>query len=266
MHLAIDDTYGPKKSGRSRYVTGNRRTHLGIIFKDAEVDEVRRYVAECLDYASQIIGRKIEEFHFVDLYNRQKQWANLAGDQNLGIFVTFAHIYSTYRWPIVIQTIDDRTLSESLRGQLKGKVDGLNLSKPADLSLVMLCYKIQCEYVSPGEPLHVLVDQGVGRQGSSFGKRLFKDWPGPFEGHFVSSKEEPLVQIADFVAYCINRSTVLALKEHRSETDNWFLKLVGTMGLNSPDIQLHTLPVNFGIAEFDEIHRLDRVAKGIERS
>ena len=43
------------------------------------------------------------------------------------------------------------------------------------------------------------------------------------------------------------------------------LQLVGGMHLNSPDLRILTLPANFGVAEFDEFHRIDRVAKGIEK-
>ena len=48
MHIAVDDTYGPKNFGKSKYVTGERRTSVGVVFKDDEVEYVRNQIRECL--------------------------------------------------------------------------------------------------------------------------------------------------------------------------------------------------------------------------
>lgn len=34
MHIAIDDTYGPTVETNSSYVTGDRRTHVAVVFPD----------------------------------------------------------------------------------------------------------------------------------------------------------------------------------------------------------------------------------------
>lgn len=262
MHIAIDDTYGPKTAIRSRYVTGNRRTHLGVIFDDSHVEHIRQQISGCLEYASELTGVAVKEFHFVDIYNRSKNWANLKGDQNLRLFAAFADIYSRFRWPVEIQTIDDRTLNSEQWNNLKGKIDGLDVSKRSDLSLILLCMNIKKKYASRGEDLSLLIDQGKGRPGRQFGEKLFENWPAKFEGRYVSS-EEPLMQIADFVAYCVNRSTILQMKEARTDIDAWFLDMVGNMGLNSSDLKRAVLPINFNIKEFDELHDKDRAIKGL---
>lgn len=263
MHIAIDDTYGPERVEKSRYVTGNRRSMVAVIFKDEEVKYVREQIVGCLKFISELLGHSVDEFHFTDIYNRRRGWACFHQDQNLRLFEAFAEIYRSNRWPIEIQTIDDRTLRGSALESMTGRSDGLDLSKRADLALVMLCLKIKRRYRPVEQPLCIWVDQGKGLPSQSFGKALFKDWPGKFEGKFVSSKE-PLVQIADFIAFCVNRSTALGLKDGRTKIDTWFLQLIGSMGLNSPDLPAWRLPINFGVDEFDEMHRLDRVAKGIE--
>jgi hypothetical protein len=72
LHIAIDDTYGPTGSTRSKYVTGARRTHVAVIFKDEEIEEVRQHLRNCLEYIGELLPRAPKEFHFVDIYNAQQ--------------------------------------------------------------------------------------------------------------------------------------------------------------------------------------------------
>jgi hypothetical protein len=34
MFIAVDDTYGPEQNTGSVYVTGERRTHVAVVFRD----------------------------------------------------------------------------------------------------------------------------------------------------------------------------------------------------------------------------------------
>jgi hypothetical protein len=74
LHIAIDDTYGPLTHGSSRYVTSKRRTQVGVLFEDNEVDHIRAQVRECLDFIHESTLERLDEFHFVDIYNRKGLW------------------------------------------------------------------------------------------------------------------------------------------------------------------------------------------------
>ena len=74
VHLAIDDTYGPITAAPSNYVTGARRTYVAVEFPDKGVDEIRTNVADCLSDIPKLLGISPSEFHFVDIYNRKKEW------------------------------------------------------------------------------------------------------------------------------------------------------------------------------------------------
>ena len=261
MHVVIDDSYGPASSSGSRFVTGSRRTHVALVLPDDEVDSYRSEIRACLSTASRLIGEEVGEFHFVDIYNRKAPWGRLVDGANLGVFGAFADIYRLYRWPVHIQTIDDRTLSDHGASFL-GKIDGLDMSDRADLSLLFLLFKIKCAY-SNELPLHLLVDEGGGKPGRELGREFFHDWVGPFSGRYASSREEPLLQLVDFLAYCINRVTHLALKENRTELDYRFVELVSGMGINCSDLTLKALPIGFTVQQFDELHEADRASKGI---
>ncbi|TJZ77535.1 DUF3800 domain-containing protein [Chitiniphilus eburneus] len=263
MHIAIDDTYGPEMGAGSSFVTSNRRTHVAVVFLDEEVQNIRKQTAECLAEIDKETGVKAKEFHFVDIYNRKPPWDKIKDQVNLRIFEFFASIYRRYQWPIFIQTIDDRTLGDHDIGGLVGKIEGLDLSDRADLSLLLLLLKLKNKFKEALVPITLFLDEGREKPGTAFGLEIFHDWPVSFNGCYSSSAAEPLLQIADFIAFCINRSTHLALKRSRSDVDAWFLNLVGEMRINCDDLKLHKLPRNFSIDDFDGLHMQDRAIKGL---
>jgi hypothetical protein len=264
MHIAIDDTYGPTKVGStSKYVTGARRTHVGVLFSDTEVEDIRSQLTSCLNEIKDIMSIEAEEFHFAHIYNKKRPWNFLEGDQNLSIFEFFADIYSKYRWPVMIQTIDERTLMDHGIQKIVGKLGKINLEEDSHLSLFFLMLKIKKQLKEHSEKLTILIDEGIGNTGQNFGVNVFYDWSESPNVRFEASKTEPLLQIADFIAYSINRCTHLMMKPEKSETDLWFLELIGNMGLNSEDVIVAQMSSNFQTKDFDEIHRLYMCDKGL---
>jgi hypothetical protein len=141
---------------------------------------------------------------------------------------------------------------------LIGRIDGLDLSNRSNLSLLWLLFKIKQRYRENQEPIHLIVDDGKSKAGANVGRQMFPDWSVAFHGSYASSIDEPLLQIADFIAYCINRST---MKRDRTEIDKWFLNLVVSMQINCSDIKVSVLPSGFSVSDFDEILELDRQQK-----
>lgn len=263
MHIAIDDTYGPEIGTESSFVTGNRRTHVAVVFPDEDVQDIRKQTAECLAEINQLTGIAAKEFHFVDIYNRKAPWDNLPDKANLRLFEFFAFIYRQNRWPVFIQTIDARTLGDHGIDGFAGEIEGLDLSSRANLSLIWLLIKVKSKFKKNPEPITLVLDEGEGKPGTPFGSKIFHDWPKSFNGHYSSSASEPLIQIADFIAFCINRSTHLGMKSRRSDVDTWFLNLVGEMKIDCDALKLNVFPKNFSVVDFDGAHLKDRATKGL---
>lgn len=266
MHIAIDDTYGPEIGTKSSFVTGDRRTHVAVVFPDEDVQNIRTQATECLDEIHKLTGVAAKEFHFVDIYNRKSPWDKLPDQANLRLFEVFASIYKHYRWPVLIQTIDTRTLRDHDIERLVGKIETLDLSNSADLSLLWLLIKIKIRFKKSPAPISLVLDECRKKPGTLFGSKIFHDWPESFNGRYSSSSAEPLLQIADFIAFCINRSTHLSIKSKRTDVDIWFLNLVGDMLIDCDDLKLNMLPKDFSVADFDGLHLQDRTAKGLQSS
>ena len=262
MHVVIDDTYGPDIDTHSIFVTGKRRTHVAVLFNDSIVDEYRFQLKQCIRSLQEFIEQPIVELHFIDIYNRNEPWDQLPEEANLDIFQAFAEIYAMYNWPVIVKTHDDRTLKDH-GVRLKGTLADFDLTDHSDLSLLRLLIAIKSEFKEQPEPLNFIIDEGKGKAGSSIDLGLFHDYPESVKGEYRSSSEEPLLQIADFLAYCINRSTHLQMKKKRTEIDNWFLGLVGSMRINSKDLKHIRVNDDFTVSSFDDLHLQDRKNKGI---
>lgn len=267
MHVAIDDTYGQAGNQNSRHVTARRRTHVAVAVPDSQVDWVRREIQDLLKFWNSRLGTAAAEFHFVDVLNRKGPWECLAtrADEtsraNLEVLSNFAQFYAKYQWRILVQTIDDRTLKDHRIRAFQGKIGRFDLSRRDDLSLLFLLLKVKRALAQ--EPLTIVADEGRGRPGAKFAPEVFSDWTQSYKGLYASSANEPLLQLADFLAFCINRATHLSYKEPRTELDDWFLSLVSQLRLNSDDLTSARLPRDFRAEDMDRVHDMDRLCKGL---
>src|SRR5260221_3155542 len=265
VHIAIDDTYGPVGPNKSRYVTGARRTHVAVLFQDDEVEVVRHELRSCLEFVGELLPHAPDEFHFVDVYNGYGCWAPLKVDgRNLRLIEAFCTIYASYRWPVMVQTIDDRTFRDHGIEGFKGTLDGLDLSDRQDLSLFLLCLKIKKKFTDNTAPLTGIVDEGKKKSNRRFGRWLFRDRK-RYSGYYAASIQEPLLQIADMMSFCINRVTHLSLKQHRTATDEEFLSMVTSMRIRSEDLSNIVLARDFTVEEIDRFHTMDRLRMGLEK-
>lgn len=263
MHVAVDDTYGPINAEPSKYVTGARRTYVAVEFPDHAVTDVRTNVANCLAEIPCLLGISPAEFHFVDIYNRNKEWKDVPGELNLRIFEFFAEIYRMHRWPVHVQTVDDRTLADhGMHFDLA--VDGIDLRERDGQALFFLLANVKQRVPRPPERLTVRIDAGRAQPGKPVATALFREWGDLYDGQYADSHLEPLIQIADFLAFSINRVTHLSLKPQRTDLDRWFLNLIGSMDILSADLVSTSLPPDFTTADIDAIHSADRKQKGLE--
>lgn len=263
MHIAIDDTYGPENVAPSKYVTGSRRTYVAVEFPDAIVEEVRNAVRDCLSELTALLGFAPEEFHFADIYNRRGLWAGCPKGANLAVFELFGQMYRSFQWKIHVQTVDDRTFADH-GVDFSGGIGDINLDERDGKALALLLLKFKQFIPSPPEPLVLRMDAGRGKPGAIFAQEFFRDWGDLYDGRYAASHEEPLIQIADFLAFIINRSTHLQIKPYRTELDLQFLDFVGRMDIQSVDLIRNVSDPAQISTDLDFVHLEDRRAKGLE--
>jgi hypothetical protein len=238
-------------------------THVAVWFEDDKVAEVRRQLRDCLDYMGELLPRAPKEFHFVEIYNGYGEWKPFKEDKrNLRLIEAFGSIYAMHRWPVMVQTVDDRTFRDYGIESFKGVLDGLDLSDRDDLSLLLLCLKIERRLTDVAVPLTVIVDEGKKKRNAAFGRDIFRNRQ-HYQGWYATSSQEPLLQIADLLAFCINRMTHLSLKDARTDTDREFIAVVNDMQIRSADLSPIAVSHDFTVEEIDRFHELYRSEMGL---
>lgn len=261
MYIAIDDTYGPSDGPKSRYVTGARRTWVAVEFDDDEVEELRSSIQNTLRAISSQFNISIQEFHFTDIYNRRSPWDQLPDQETLQIIEEFADLYFRHNWIVHIQTIDERTLEDHGIKSIIANVEGLNLENRDELALFFMLSKIKSRNENTLN-INLIIDEGLKKPNHAIGNLMFDSYV--FNGSFQSSSNDPLLQIADFLAFSINRSTYLALKDKRTDMDIWFLDLIASMKINSKDINYFSINENSSHDDLDYALKKHRWEIGIE--
>lgn len=261
MYIAIDDTYGPTNGPSSKYVTGARKTWVAVEFDDHEVAEIRSGIKNTLTAIKTQFNILVQEFHFTDIYNRISPWNQLPDRENLKIIEAFADLYYRNNWVVHIQTIDERTLKDHGIESIIAKPEGLNLKNRDELALFFMLSKIKSR-IGKSQNINLIIDEGLKKNNHQIGNLLFHGYH--FHGSFQSSSNDPLLQIADFLAFAINRCTHLMLKENRSETDLWFLDLIASMEINSTDINYFSINENSSSDDLDIALKKHRCELGLE--
>lgn len=123
--------------------------------------------------------------------------------------------------------------------------------------------QIRIAFKEQQPPLNLIIDQGARKPGHPFGTQFFSSWKSAFTGKYDSSTAEPLLQIADFIAFCINRITYIGLKGNLKEVDYQFLRMVEEMNINCDNLR-KLKNRGFTIAELDAAMAEDRKEKGLE--
>ncbi|AYM08933.1 hypothetical protein [Agrobacterium tumefaciens] len=263
MHIAVDDTYGPEGIIPTKYVTGARRTYVAVEFPDEQVSYIRENIRNCVTWLGEQLGTALPELHFSEIYNRRGPWKGCTTGVNLRVISFFAEIYRIHQWQVHVQTVDDRTFADH-NFDPDFVADGIDLSERDGRALFLLLLKVKDAAPPPPEPLVVRVDAGRQRAGTVFAPTVFREWGSFYDGSYQDSHVDPLLQMADFLAFCVNRCTHLATKQTIKELDIEFLHMIAQMRIQSEDIKQFESTMGSIREDFDRFHFEDRVGKGLE--
>jgi len=271
MHIAIDDTYGTAGNDNSVYVTKNRRTHVAVIVDDKFVSLLRKNISDYLQELNLVLGIQVKEFHFADIYNRKHDWKCLIDNNltsNIAIFQRFAALAIKFKIKFVVQTVDDRTIKDHGNELIKLSLPNFDTKKYEDLSLLMLLLKLRIRCKKSLENVVLFMDEGRKPAKTPFANEIFSGVVASYNGMYQSSDLEPLLQMADFIAFCINRSTHLQVKEPRTAFDNDFLYFMQFIHFLDPDdneMRRAVITNKAKTIHTDILHWIDRIDKGMKK-
>jgi hypothetical protein len=221
----IDDTGSPGLSTPG--LRGQRKTWVAVLVPPHLVADLMDQLPDALSVLSEL-GLKDPEFHFTDIWAGKGEYKKLDLHQRLAIFRTMSEIFVTCQLKVFVQTFDpdDAAVLRKQADWLPKNLDPLKFSDHEDLALFFLLSRVHNYLKEVDATACVVVDEGRLKSGSAI---IWQSLAPPFHAGgilFASSRLVPLIQLADFAAYVLNRVQLLRVKKTLSELDKTLLRIV----------------------------------------
>jgi hypothetical protein len=270
--VVIDETGSPGQSTGSKYLHSRRKSWAGVILSPAQFAIAAKELPPAIQKLKDICGG--DEFHLTDIYRGHKSFKGVSIEQRLGAIAFLAHIFAENQYPIIFQTLDPVGENAFSNSKFQRKLGPVNLRKHDELALWMLLIQIQ-NYSSNQSnqvpaPIHVVLDESEKWKDSrSIDVSETVSHPSAFAGQMIYSRNSngfPLIQLADFAAFTINRQQWLMslAPEKITDFDVKFLHIVSRANLNSVNLPKVAINLNtWQPEEYDFMREVDDEQKGI---
>lgn len=246
----IDDTGSPGLSTPGLH--RERKTWIAVLVPPQWVVDLMVQLPEGLGLLSEF-GLKDPEFHFAEIWAGKGEYKKLDLHQRLAIFRCLSEIFVTCQLKVFVQTFDPENAAV-VRGQ-ESWPDGLGplkCSNYEDLALILLLSRVHAQLKEANASACVIVDEGRLKSGTAIiAPRLA---PTFHSGAilFANSRLVPLIQLADFAAYILNRWQLLRVKGKLNELDKTLLRIISPTTecfVNVSSLEIQNLSIISSIPE-----------------
>ena len=249
-HIYIDDTGTSQFRSGFEYDTSNSASWCAIVLNDIQYCEAVNFMGVELKSLNSFIG--LNEFHFTEIFSGSGAYRknNIDFENRIAIFNDFALFSRRFQFPVFIQSFGEDDYGRiKLKKTLKTIVAGVDLNNYKDLSLFLLLMNVKRYLDSHPEysaPYMIVIDEGRKKKGTKQPCIMFGDLLKDKQILYCSSAEEPMLQLADFVAFTLNRCKWLNMKDPSkiSEYDLRFLKMASDANFNAPHMKKVLLPAD----------------------
>jgi len=239
----VDDTGSPGLPNTPKHLSQARKSWAAVIVPRLQIAEVMEQFPQALEELHETIGAT--EFHFTHIYQGRKQFEETSPETRMALFEFMAHIFETYGFPVLVQTLDpDKRVTSSFRDRAPRRFGRLDLHDYGDLALVLLILRARRFLLERlGESrARLFLDEGRFQAGSSW---TIPGLDPPFTGgqvYSVGSSELHPLQLADFAAFTLNRTQLVSGWATLKPLDAQLLQMLTSFANNYKNIVVH--PVN----------------------
>jgi hypothetical protein len=246
--VLVDDTGSPGDKNTPANLHPLRKSWVAVVLTPEQSAEVSQQLPEALKGLAEFTGAP--EFHFTDIYSGKRAFKNVSPDARLNLFAFMAYIFTTYRFPIIVQTLDpDNAMFQAFRAALPEKVGPFRMSRPGDVALLMLLslakWFLKEQGITSETAARVLIDEGFMKHGRAFSLPSFAE---AFDGgllYFSDSRRIPHIQLADFAAFSLNRTQWLLGKATLSPFDTALVQILSPVSWNYVNIKPIVIPADW---------------------
>lgn len=223
----IDDTGSPGLNTPG--LNAQRKSWVAVLVAPSQIAEVMDEMPKALSFLSEL-GLNNPEFHFTDILAGQGEFKKLDLQQRLALFEFMAHIFSVYRFDVLVQTLAQDNASDiHSRAHWPQHFGPLKFKNHEDLALIfaLLRVRMHLRSISGGTSTAcVVVDEGRLKNGTAI---VIPSLAPEFHAGailFANSRHVLPLQLADFAAFVMNRSQLVRVREQLSDIDKKFMEIV----------------------------------------
>lgn len=235
----IDDTGSPGLQNTPPNLHADRKSWVAVVVPRTVIAEIWEQFPRAIAELKNQTGAT--EFHFTDIYSGTRSFKGVALEKRLAVFAFMAEIFRQYRFPVFVQTLDPDTLRDvRKRGPFPKRLGRFDFEKHEDFALFFLLLRVKWHleknYPESDRLARVFVDEGFQRNGAGIAvpplRHVFADGLICFGR---SSSILPL-QLADFAAFCLNRTQLIIGRREIRDLDESFLRLIEPVVWNYENI------------------------------
>ena len=259
--ILCDDSHGSSELA-SKYVTGQRRTYVGV-----EIDyNCQKNLSNAIDKWREEISpvvKGVSAFHFTDVLNcrpgtvweNKREWA-------FATFDAFALLFEKYQIETFVQTIEPYSLKD--RANIPKEFMGIKIENNSHIAFLFMIGRI-LRTRQKGDCIRLLVEESVDTRKA--GNVISSSRTDPDLILDFQSKQNNLLQFADFVAFMVNRMNHIEAKgKVTSDIDEKMLeigrKIAETM--NCKTMIYTDIDLNKDLkTQFEAMRILDRDSKNL---
>lgn len=229
----IDDTGSPGDPNTPAGLHPYRKSWVAVVLSPAQVHTVATELNEAVEALRSDLG--VTEFHFVEIYSGKGPFREVSLKERIIIFQMFANLFYIHELPIYVQTFDPETHGALAAGlpQIPKIASCFDLHCHEDAALWVLLVRVRDHILAQRTTndlrAMVFIDEGLKKSASIVEVDVLDDVFLDGLLYFAASSTSPLLQLADFAAFCLNRSQIIARKDRRSDFDIAFLRVLQPM-------------------------------------
>ena len=233
----IDDTGSPGL--HTTYPHSERKSWVAVVVPKHQISEVLYELPKAVEELRG--GTGAIEFHFSDIYAGRKTFGSIDLNVRLGLFRFMAHVFSVYRFPVIVQTLDPDSIADiRSRAPFPQKLGPFDLTKIEDMAFLILLFRVEWLLkeigTEHGGKARVFVDEGFKKNGIAIKMDNFNRCFVDGLVCFARSDAIQPIQLADFAAFCLNRTQLILGKPEPSDLDYEFLNIVSPIAWNYKNI------------------------------
>lgn len=226
----IDDTGSPGMADTPAKLQPARKSWVAVVVPPKQVLSVTTAISEMLEPLRQL---GVQECHFADIYSGKGPFRKeLPSELRTILFQFFADVIAVHELAIYVQTFDPETHPQHAGSwpRLPRIASCFDMQRHEDAALWFLLVRVRdhllAQRTRSDQRAMVFLDEGQKKSGTCVEVDVLDDVF--LDGHllFASSAVVPLLQLADFAAFCLNRTQLIVHKERRSNYEIEFLRML----------------------------------------